>query len=622
MGKAEEVTNFSDEEEDCPECPLCMEALEIDDQTFFPCGCGYQICRFCWHRIRTNDNGLCPACRREYKEDPVNFKPLTCEDIVRIKNEKKQRSLEKKQKMAESRKHLSDIRVLQRNLVFVTGIPPKLADVEILKKAEYFGRYGKIHKCVLNQQGPVATAYATYVRDEDAFKAVLGINGTYLQNNILRASLGTTKYCSYFLRHLPCPKQDCMYLHGLGDSSASFTKADMQAGKHQQYENIIFREYFSKKAETMKQNMTRQKISTKDDLTCGTSRDAWCAPPAPEHIPEPRTLRSMSESEHNFYSKASVSDPDLSAGTREAAAPIETPPTLDWNEVNSQRRNSLSSPSEDELDFDPWEISKDGLEELIQNQADSEPPVTAPISQPSSTQSSFSMTSHFQVQNNFINHIQPKPDPFLFQSFQQSQPTQPFAPFNLAGLQQPQQHPNPVDRLFGGLPSHMAGPLPQFNQKKQPFSDAGAFYNGFDQAAAAAAQFSDIRLHDPSIVSTSPGDRRVNNSPPGGAPTSLPHTSSLAPPHVPNGVVPHLNGGIPHPNLQNGGGPPHLGPHNPNLDMSSLQQGLQELFPHANISFSGQQRIRQAPPGFQTPSYSNQLLCQQLQNENKVIKIQ
>lgn len=51
-----------------------------------------------------------------------------------------------------------------------------------------------------------------------------------------------------------------------------------------------------------------------DDLTCGTSRDAWCAPPAPEQIPEPRTIRSMSESEHNFYSKTSVSDPDLSAG--------------------------------------------------------------------------------------------------------------------------------------------------------------------------------------------------------------------------------------------------------------------------------------------------------------------
>ncbi|XP_063685176.1 CCR4-NOT transcription complex subunit 4-like isoform X2 [Bolinopsis microptera] len=598
MGKAEEVVNFSDEE-DCPECPLCMEALEIDDQTFFPCGCGYQICRFCWHRIRTNDNGLCPACRREYKEDPVNFKPLTCEDIVRIKNEKKQRSLEKKQKMAESRKHLSDIRVLQRNLVFVTGIPPKLADVEILKKPEYFGRYGKIHKCVLNQQGPVATAYATYVRDEDAFKAVLGINGTYLQNNILRASLGTTKYCSYFLRHLPCPKQDCMYLHGLGDSSASFTKADMQAGKHQQYENIIFREYFSKKAETMKQNMSRQKITAKDDLTCGTAatRDAWCAQPA--ELLDNRNIRSMSESEHSFYNKTSISDPDLSSGSRESGS-LEPPNTADWNEINSQRRNSLSSPSEDELDFDPWEISKDGLEELIQNQsqAGSESPTTSSVPQlpTTTTQPSFNMTSHFQ--NNFINHIQPKPEPFSFQSFQQNQPSQPFAPFSLSGLQQPHHNPNSVDRLFGGIPSHM-GPLPQFNQKKS-FSVSDGFYNGYDGAPPTVPHFSDIRLHDPSIVSTSPQDlRRVNSSP----------------------AAPQQNA----------------------LDMSSLQQGLQELFPHANISFSDPnpfgseglygagraandmcQRVRQAPPGFQnvTPNHTNLLLCQQLQNEHKVIKIQ
>ena len=138
----------------------------------------------------------------------------------------------------------------------------------------------------------------------------------------------------------------------------------------------------------------------------------------------------------------------------------------------------------------------------------------------------------------------------------------------------------------------MTAPLPQYTQKK-PFSDG--FYNGFEQQAPPH-QFSDIRLHDPSIVSTSPGERRMNNSPPGGIPSSLPHTTNLsAVPHVPhsNGGLPHPNGGIPHPNgggpLSNGGGVPHLGshPNNPNLDMSSLQQGLQELFPHANISFSG-----------------------------------
>lgn len=61
--------SHSPEMKDDPmECPLCMEPLEIDDVNFFPCTCGYQICRFCWHRIRTDENGLCPACRKVRKE--------------------------------------------------------------------------------------------------------------------------------------------------------------------------------------------------------------------------------------------------------------------------------------------------------------------------------------------------------------------------------------------------------------------------------------------------------------------------------------------------------------------------------------------------------------------------
>lgn len=69
--------------EDAIECPLCMEPLEVDDLNFFPCTCGYQICRFCWHRIRTDENGLCPACRKAYSENPADFKPLTKEEIAR-----------------------------------------------------------------------------------------------------------------------------------------------------------------------------------------------------------------------------------------------------------------------------------------------------------------------------------------------------------------------------------------------------------------------------------------------------------------------------------------------------------------------------------------------------------
>ena len=44
----------------------------------------------------------------------------------------------------------SHFRVVQRNLVFVIGLSPRLADPEVLKRQEYFGRFGKIVKVVIN----------------------------------------------------------------------------------------------------------------------------------------------------------------------------------------------------------------------------------------------------------------------------------------------------------------------------------------------------------------------------------------------------------------------------------------------------------------------------------------
>ncbi|CAG8850136.1 30714_t:CDS:2, partial [Racocetra persica] len=38
------------------------------------------ICRFCWHHIQENLNGLCPACRRVYSEQTIEFKPISAED--------------------------------------------------------------------------------------------------------------------------------------------------------------------------------------------------------------------------------------------------------------------------------------------------------------------------------------------------------------------------------------------------------------------------------------------------------------------------------------------------------------------------------------------------------------
>ncbi|KAM9845547.1 CCR4-NOT transcription complex subunit 4 [Aulostomus maculatus] len=237
--------------DDPMECPLCMEPLEIDDVNFFPCTCGYQICRFCWHRIRTDENGLCPACRRPYPEDPAVYTPLSQEELQRIKNEKKQKQNEKKQKMTENRKHLASVRVVQKNLVFVVGLSQRLADLEVLKRSEYFGKFGKIHKVVINNstsyagsQGPSASAYVTFIRSEDALRAIQCVNNVVVDGRTLKASLGTTKYCSYFLKSTQCPKPDCMYLHELGDEAASFTKEEMQAGKHQEYEQKLLQDLY------------------------------------------------------------------------------------------------------------------------------------------------------------------------------------------------------------------------------------------------------------------------------------------------------------------------------------------------------------------------------------------
>lgn len=76
--------------------------------------------------------------------------------VAKLKAEKRQRDQQRKAKVSENRKHLASVRVVQRNLVFVVGLPVRLADQEVLKRHEYFGKFGKIHKVVINQ----STSYA------------------------------------------------------------------------------------------------------------------------------------------------------------------------------------------------------------------------------------------------------------------------------------------------------------------------------------------------------------------------------------------------------------------------------------------------------------------------------
>lgn len=99
------------------DCPLCLEEMDISDLNFKPCACGYQvrllascgrparleeprvltepiplpvrppscgaqICRFCYHHIKENLNGRCPACRAPYDDTTVEFKAIKPDECV------------------------------------------------------------------------------------------------------------------------------------------------------------------------------------------------------------------------------------------------------------------------------------------------------------------------------------------------------------------------------------------------------------------------------------------------------------------------------------------------------------------------------------------------------------
>ena len=230
-----------DDEYELPDCPLCLDELDIADRNFYPCACSYQLCRFCWNRILNDHDGRCPACRQPYDRDKVTFKAIDPEEFERLQKEKKQKDKIKKQLEANNRKNLSNMRVIQRNLVYITNIPPSLTKEEVLRKYEYFGQYGKVLKVVVNKShaynvghphGPSFSAYITYERQQDALLAIQAVDGFWIDGRSLRASFGTTKYCSYFLRGTQCTNPECMYLHQLGGENDSFTKEDMSAGKH------------------------------------------------------------------------------------------------------------------------------------------------------------------------------------------------------------------------------------------------------------------------------------------------------------------------------------------------------------------------------------------------------
>ncbi|KAF9596955.1 hypothetical protein IFM89_014599 [Coptis chinensis] len=192
-------------------CPVCTEEMDLTDQQLKPCKCGYEICVWCWHHImdmaeKDGTEGRCPACRTPYDKEKIVSMAASCERLVaEINSERKQKPHKGKSRTFEGRKHLSNVRVIQRHLVYTMGLPANLADEDLLQHKEYFGQYGKVLKASLTRTSGGAVQYST-------------------DNTCSVACFGTTKYCHTWLRNMPCSNHNCVYLHDIGTEEDSFLK--------------------------------------------------------------------------------------------------------------------------------------------------------------------------------------------------------------------------------------------------------------------------------------------------------------------------------------------------------------------------------------------------------------
>lgn len=171
--------------------------------------------------------------------------PRVAEFRANIQKNQKRRAAEQRQKEAqkreaekENRKNLVGVRVVQKNLVYVTGLTPTVREDELLKtlrRPEFFGQYGNIQKISISNrksqdgQNQSLGIYVTFEKKEDAARCIQAVNGSQNGDRVLRAQLGTTKYCSAWLRHEVCTNRQCMFLHELGDEEDSYSRQDLSS---------------------------------------------------------------------------------------------------------------------------------------------------------------------------------------------------------------------------------------------------------------------------------------------------------------------------------------------------------------------------------------------------------
>lgn len=157
---------------------------------------------------------------------------ITCVENkdLNISNKKFIENSKEKINLIENNKHLSsdkdnlkNMRITVKTILFVIGIPKELKNLSSteLSSEKYFGQYGRIVKLTVNDKpynkssnnGCVYSIHINYQTERECSLAMLALHDKILNNNKIKASFGTTKYCKNFVEDKPCYNNECLYYH-------------------------------------------------------------------------------------------------------------------------------------------------------------------------------------------------------------------------------------------------------------------------------------------------------------------------------------------------------------------------------------------------------------------------
>ena len=115
-----------------------------------------------------------------------------------------------------------NIRVLQRNTIYIIGLKKEHANNECLTSQKYFGQFGEIIKISIKKAAyhnksdsrQYYSAYINYLDELSACLAIISVQSKHIKGmEILRVSYATSNYCKFYTKKMVCRTKGCSYFH-------------------------------------------------------------------------------------------------------------------------------------------------------------------------------------------------------------------------------------------------------------------------------------------------------------------------------------------------------------------------------------------------------------------------